>query len=74
MNETVNKFLPTGNKFMPELHLKESGFTYSVCGPMTKNKEIIEKFMQTENTDLIYKNEPDKVCFQHDKANGKSKI
>ena len=41
MNETVNKFLLAGDKFMPEMHLKQSGFTYSACGPFTKNKERI---------------------------------
>ena len=73
MNETVNKFLLAGNKFMPELHLKQPGFTYSACGPFTKNKERIEKFMQTGNTDFIYRNELDKACFQHDMAYGKLK-
>ena len=58
---------------MPEMHLKQPGFTYSACGPFTKNKEIIEKFMETGNTDFIYKNELDKACFQHDMAYGKSK-
>ena len=58
---------------MPEMHLKQPGFTYSACGPFTKNKERIEKFMQTGNTDFIHKNELDKACFQHDMANGKSK-
>ena len=48
-------------------------FTYSACGPFTKNKERIEKFMQTGNTDFIYKNELDKACFQHDMAYGKTK-
>ena len=71
MNKIVNKFLLMGNKFMPEIHLKEPGFTYSVCGPFTKNKERIEKCMQTEN--LFYKNELDKVCVQHDMNNGKTK-
>ena len=55
MNEIVNKFLLVGDKFMPELHLKHPGFTYSAYGPLTKNKEGIEKFMQTGNTDFIYK-------------------
>ena len=55
MNEIVNKFLLVGDKFMPELHLKHPGFTYSAYGPLTKNKERIEKFMQTGNTDFIYK-------------------
>ena len=73
MNETVNKFLLAGNKFMPELHLKQPGFTYSACGPFTKNKERIEKFMQTGNTDFIYRNELDKACIQHDMAYGKLK-
>ena len=58
---------------MPEMHLKQPGFTYSACGPFTKNKERIEKFMQTGNTDFIYRNELDKACFQHDFADGKSK-
>ena len=40
MNETVNKFLLAGDKSMPEMHLKQPGFTYSACGPFTKNKEI----------------------------------
>ena len=58
---------------MPEMHLKQPGFTYSACGPFTKNKERIEKFMQTGNTDFIYKNKLDKACFQHDMSYGKSK-
>ena len=49
------------------------GFTYSACGPFTRNKERIEKFMQTGNTDFIYRNELDKACFQHDMAYGKAK-
>ena len=47
MDEIVNKLLLVGNKFTPEMHLKQPGFTYSVCGLFTKNKERIEKFMQT---------------------------
>ena len=73
MNEIRKKFLLAGDKFMPELHLKQPGFTYSACGPFTRNKERIEKFMQTGNTDFIYRNELDKACFQHDMAYGKSK-
>ena len=49
------------------MHLKQLGFTYSACGP-TKNRERIQKFKETEDTDYIYKNEPDKACFQHDMA------
>ena len=58
---------------MPEMHLKQPDFTYSACGPFTKNKERIEKFMQTGNTDYIYKNDLDKACFQHDMAYSKFK-
>ena len=47
MNEIVNKFLLVEDKFMPELHLKQPGFTYSACDPFTRNKERTEKFMQT---------------------------
>ena len=39
------------------MHLKQPGSTYSACGPFTKNKESIEKIMQTGNTDFIYENE-----------------
>ena len=70
MNETINKFLLVGDKFMPQMHLKQSGFTYSACGLFTKNKERIQKFNETGNTDYIYKNELDKACFQHDMAYG----
>ena len=55
MKEIVNIFLLAGDKFMPEMHLKQPRFTYSACGPFTKNKERIEKFMQTGNTKFIYK-------------------
>ena len=58
---------------MPEVHLKQPGFTYSACGPFIKNKERIEKFMQTGDTNFIYKNELDKACFQHDVGYGKAK-
>ena len=63
MNEIVNKFLHVGDKFNPEMHFKQPGFTYSACGPFTKNKERIGKFMQTGNINLTYKNELDKAFF-----------
>ena len=69
-NEIVNNFLLAGDKCMPEIHLKQPRFTYSVCGPFTKNKERIQKFKETGNTSYIYKNELDKACFQHDMAHG----
>ena len=70
MNEIVNKFLLVGDKFMPEMHLRQPGFTYSACGPFTKNKERIQKFKETGDSNYIYKNELDKVSFQHDMAYG----
>ena len=73
MNKIVNKFLLAGDNFMLEMHLKQSGFTYSACDPFTRNKDRIENFMQTGNTDFIYKNELHKACFQDDLAYGKSK-
>ena len=55
MNDIINKFLLTGDKLMPEINLKQPGFTYSACGPFTKYKQRIEKFMQTGDTNYIYK-------------------
>ena len=63
MNEVINKFLLVGNKFMPEMHLRQPGFTYSTCGPFTKNKERIEKFMKTENTDFFIEMNLIKLAF-----------
>ena len=70
MNDIINKFLLVGDKFMPEMHLRQPGFTYSACGPFTKNKERIQKFVQTGDSRYIYRNELDKACFQHDMAYG----
>ena len=70
MNEIVNKFLLAGDKFMPEMHLRQPGFTYSACGPFTKNKERIQKFKETGDSRYIYQNELDKACFQHNMAYG----
>ena len=55
---------------MPEMHLRQPGFTYSACRPFTKNKERIQKFKETGDTSYIYKDELDKACFQHDMAYG----
>ena len=44
MNNIVNTFLLAGDKFIPEMHLRKPGFTYSACGPLTKNKEKIKNF------------------------------
>ena len=66
MNEIVNKFLLAGDQSMPKMHLKQPGFTYSACGPFTKNKERVQKLNKKGDTSYIYKNELDKACFQHD--------
>ena len=72
MNKIVDKFLLVGDKFMPEMHFKQPGFTYSACCPL-KKKQKKNQFMQTGNTDFIYRNKLDKACFQHDMAYGKTK-
>ena len=56
MNQIVIKLLLAGDKYIPEMHLNQRGFTYSACGPFTKNKERTQKFMQTGDTNYIYKN------------------
>ena len=74
INEIVNTFLLPGYKFIPEIHLKQPGFTYSICGPFTENKERIQKFKETGDTNYIYKIELDKAYFQLDMAYGDLKI
>ena len=64
MSEIVNKFLLAGDKVMPEMHLKETEFNYSACGPFTKNEERIQKFKETGDTSYVSKNELNKACFQ----------
>ena len=70
MNDIINKFLLAGDEFMPEMHLKQPQFTYSACGPFTKNKERVEKFKETGDLTYIYRNELEKACFRHDMAHG----
>ena len=50
MNEIVSKSLLPGVKYMPEMYLKQPGFTYSACGPFTKSKERTQKFKETGET------------------------
>ena len=73
MNKIINTFLLAGDKFMPEMRLRQPGFTYSACGPFTKHKERINKFMNTGDTRFIYRNDLDKASFQHDSAYSDSK-
>ena len=68
MNNVINKVLLAGDKFMPEMHLRQPQFVYIACGPFTRHKERIKKFIQTGDTRYIYRNELDKACFQHDSA------
>ena len=68
MNNVINKFLLAGDKFMPEMHLRQPGFVYSACGPFTRHKERIKEFKRIGDTRYIYRNELDKACFQHDSA------
>ena len=67
-NNIINKFLLAGDKFMPEMHLRQPQFIYSACGRFTRLKERIKKFEQTGDASYIYRNELDKACFQHDSA------
>ena len=73
MNKTINKLLLAGDKFMPQMHLRQPQFTYSACGPFTKHEQRIQKFRETGDTSYIYKNELDKACFVHDAAYFNSK-
>ena len=70
MNGIINKFLLAEDNFMPDMHLRQAGFTYSADGPFTKNKERMQKFKETGDGRYIYPNKLDKVCFQHDMVYG----
>ena len=68
MNKITEKYSLNGDKFMPELHLKQPGFTYSACGPFTKHRERIQKFREIANLKHLYRNELYKASFAHDAA------
>ena len=53
MNQIINNFLLAGDKFMPEIQVRQPEYTYRVCGPFTRNKQRIQKFMQTGDTNYI---------------------
>ena len=74
MNEIINRFLLAGEKFMPEILIKQPECTYSACGPVTKNKEGVQKCKETRDTNYIYKNKLDKSCFQHEMVYGDFKV
>ena len=73
MGHAINKFLLLGDKFMPEIHLRQPQFTYSACGAFTRHEEIIQKFKETGYANYTYMNELDKACFTHDAAYSDSK-
>ena len=73
MKNTINKLLLAGEKFMPEIHLRQRQFTHSACGPFTKHEQRIQKFKETGDTNYIYINELDKACFVNDAAYSDSK-
>ena len=68
INETVDKMLLTVDKFMPDMHWRQPGFTYSACEPFTGNKKRIQKFKEMWDSRYIYGNEFNKAYFQHDIA------
>ena len=70
MNAIVNKLLLAGDKSMPEMHLRQLGFTYAACAPFTKNKERIQKCKETGDSRYISQNELVKAWFQHDMCYG----
>ena len=55
MNEVVNKFFLAGDKFMPEMHLKQLEFMYSACRRFTKNKQKIQKLKKREIHNIYLK-------------------
>ena len=73
MNNIISKFLLAGDKFMPEMHLRQPQLTYSACGTFNKHKQRIQKFKETGDTNYIYKIELDRACFAHDAAYSDSK-
>ena len=63
MNRIMNKFLLTGDKFMPKLHLRQPGFTDSAYGLFNEHRKKIQKFKGTGDLKYICNNELDKACF-----------
>ena len=63
MNEIVNKFLLAGDKFMPEMYLKQPGFTQSACGPFTKKKKEFKSLKKQETKNIFTKMNQIKLVF-----------
>ena len=66
LNDIIDNFLLAGEKFMPGMSFRQSGFMYSACRTFTKNRTRIQEFKATGDSRYIYKNELDNACFQHD--------
>ena len=73
MNKIINKLLLTGEKFIPELHLKQQEFTSSACGLFIKHRQRIQNFRETGNLKHLYRNELEKTCFGQDPAYSNNK-
>ena len=73
MNKIINKCLLNGNKLLPELHLKQLGFTYSACRPLTKHRERIRKFRERGNLKHLYRNKLENARLAHDATYSRSK-
>ena len=69
MNEIINKLALARDESMPEIHLKQSGFTYNACGTFTKNKER-NKNKEIVDLRYIHQNELDQAYFQPDMVYG----
>ena len=73
MNKISNKFLQNGDRFMPEMHSRRPGFTYSVCRPFTKHRDRIQKFREASNLKHLKRNGLDKTCFAYDASQSDNK-
>ena len=69
MNDVINKFLLAGDKFMPEMHLRQPRFTIVLANHLLRIKKE-SKNKKNRNSRYIYKSELDKTCFQHDMVYG----
>ena len=65
MNKIVTKFLFAGGKFMPEMHLRQTGVTHSPCGLFNKQRKMIKKFREIGKLKYLYRNELDQALFAH---------
>ena len=63
----------SGNKLIPELHLRQPGFSYSALGPFKKHHQRIKTFKETVDFNYIFKKEMDEACFAHYAAYSDSK-